>query len=213
MQFKLIPIVKIDSYEANSELVYDIEVEDNHSFCVEDNIVVHNSACETRRMTGVGYGTLSCVIDNAHVAHGLKSGDRKLGLICSDGGCRYPGDVCKAFGGGADFVMLGGYWAGTSECEGILNDDGTFTYYGMSTHESQKAFGEGVKKYRASEGTAITVKHKGPVENYVFELLGGIRSCCTYIGADSIKSMNKCANFAKVNKIHNNQKNPLQYGI
>jgi GMP reductase len=80
------------------------------------------SACTTRLMTGVGYGTLSCVIDNSHVAHGLKSGDRKLGLICSDGGCRYPGDVCKAFGGGADFVMLGGYWAGTSECEGILND-------------------------------------------------------------------------------------------
>lgn len=168
------------------------------------------SACTTRYITGCGYPQLSACIDNSYVAHGLKYEDRRLGLICSDGGCRYPGDVVKAFCAGADFVMLGGMFAGTSESfNNEENND--FSYYGMSTHKSQEDNAEGKKNYRASEGTKITVKNKGPVSNVVQEILGGIRSAATYIGATSIKDLNKCANFCKVNKIHSNN-NP-QIGI
>ena len=180
------------------------------------------SACTTRFMTGCGYPQLSACIDNSFVAHGLKAEDRHLGLICSDGGCRTSGDIAKAFGGGADFVMLGGYFAGVNECEGEWDhslkhaDDWgkdlvTFNYYGMSTHKSQQDNAEGKKSYRASEGTKITVPAKGPAEDLIHEMLGGIRSACTYIGATSIKDMPKCASFCKVSKIHNNQ-NP-KFGV
>jgi len=161
------------------------------------------SACTTRYITGCGYPQLSACIDNSYVAHGLKYEDRRLGLICSDGGCRYPGDVVKAFCAGADFVMLGGMFAGTSEC--FSEDESSeFSYYGMSTHKSQEDNAEGKKSYRASEGTKITVKNKGPVGNVVEEILGGIRSAATYIGATNIKDLSKCANFCRVNKIHSN---------
>lgn len=177
------------------------------------------SACTTRMVTGCGYPQLSACIDNSYVAHGLKSADRKLGLICSDGGCKTTGDIVKAFGAGADFVMMGGYFAGVNECDGEWDhslkhaDDWgkdlvTFSYYGMSTHKSQEDNAEGKKAYRASEGTKITVARKGPAEDLVSEMLGGIRSACTYIGATSIKDMPKCASFCKVNRIHTNN-NPI----
>lgn len=186
------------------------------------------SACLTRFVTGCGYPQLNCCIDNAYTAHGLQSGHKKLGLICSDGGHKYSGDVCKAFCAGADFVMLGGYFAGASECEGEwdyeykagLPDNNfwqpinpgyktetkktKFTYYGMSSHHAQDLFEDGKKHYRASEGTKIVVKHKGTTDNIVQELLGGIRSACCYIGADCIKNMSKSAEFCRVSKIHNN---------
>jgi GMP reductase len=195
------------------------------------------SACTTRFLTGCGLPQLTCCLDNAYVAHGLQNGPKKLGLICSDGGHKTVGDVCKALCAGADFVMLGGYFAGTEECEGewsheyrcsILNDDGSirsewwqsydpgyvtekrkknFTYYGMSTHHSQEIYEDNVKQYRASEGTKITVNHKGTIDKVVQELLGGIRSCCCYIGASHIKHMAKCGQFCKVSSIHSN-KNP-----
>lgn len=118
MKFELVPILKIDSYTTHDETVYDIEVEEDHSFCVDDNIIVHNSACTTRLKTGVGFPQLSAIIECSHAAHGLRAGKSRLGLICADGGCRTPSDVCKAFAAGADFVMLGGMLAGTEECEG-----------------------------------------------------------------------------------------------
>lgn len=194
------------------------------------------SACTTRFMTGCGIPQLSCCLDNSYVAHGLYNGPRKLGLICSDGGHKNSGDVCKALCAGADFVMLGGMFAGTEECDGeweheyrreIVDNNGkvlqewwqpfdpgsspkrktNFTYYGMSTHHSQDLFEDGKKNYRASEGTKITVKNKGPASQVVQELFGGIRSACCYIGARSIKDMPKCGQFCKVNQIHSN-KNP-----
>ncbi len=77
------------------------------------------SVCTTRSMTGVGYPQLSAVIECADAAHGLG------GRICADGGCTTPGDVAKAFGGGADFVMLGGMLAGHDECAGdVVEQDG-----------------------------------------------------------------------------------------
>jgi GMP reductase len=183
------------------------------------------SACTTRFLTGCGLPQLSCCLENSYVAHGLQNGSKKLGLICSDGGHKTVGDVCKALCAGADFVMLGGYFAGSDPCEGewefgvsyskIVGSDkktkGRFTYYGMSTHHSQDTFEDGKKNYRASEGTKITVPYKGSLDHVIQELLGGIRSCCCYIGASHIKHMIKCGQFCRVNQIHSN-KNPV-FGV
>ena len=184
------------------------------------------SACSTRFVTGCGVPQLSACLENAYVAHGLQNGPKKLGLIVSDGGHKTSGDVSKALCAGADFVMLGGYFAGTDTCDGEWeyeylvrhgnfyqpNDPGyptekrkvKFSYYGMSTHRSQQLYEDTVKDYRASEGTKITVKYKGSLDKVIQELLGGIRSCCCYIGASHIKHMAKCSQFCRVNKIHNN---------
>lgn len=180
------------------------------------------SACTTRFLTGCGVPQLSCCLENAYIAHGLQSAPKKLGLICSDGGHKTVGDVCKALCAGSDFVMLGGYFAGTEPCEGewefggnyshIIGSDekskGRFTYYGMSTHHAQELYEDNIKNYRASEGTKIVVEYKGTIDKVIQELLGGIRSCCCYIGADTIKYMSKCSQFCRVNNIHNN-KNPV----
>lgn len=190
------------------------------------------SACTTRFITGCGMPQLSACLENSYVAHGLQNGEKRLGLICSDGGHKTSGDVCKALCAGCDFVMLGGYFAGSDECDGEweyeyktamgnwqpldpknnnLKRKIKFTYYGMSTHHSQKTFEDEQKTYRASEGTKIMVKAKGPIEKLIQELLGGIRSCCCYIGSDCIKHMSRCGQFCKVNQIHSN-KNP-SFGI
>jgi GMP reductase len=183
------------------------------------------SACTTRFLTGCGLPQLSCCLENAYVAHGLQNGNKKLGLMCSDGGHKTVGDVCKAICAGADFVMLGGYFAGVDESEGewefggdyskILGSNektkGRFTYYGMSSHHAQETYEDNIKNYRASEGTKITVPYKGSLDVMVQELLGGIRSCCCYIGSDCIKNMSKCGQFCKVNQIHSN-KNPI-FGV
>lgn len=216
MKFKLKEVTKkIINKNCN---VYDLTVENNHTYCVE-NIIVHNC----------GIPQLSACLENAYVAHGLQNGAKKLGLICSDGGHKTVGDVCKALCAGSDFVMLGGYFAGSSGCEGEWEyeyycgknsphpfwqtlDPGyetekrptQFTYYGMSTHHAQELYEDNIKNYRASEGTKISVKYKGTTAKIVQELLGGIRSCCSYIGAVSTKDMSKCGSFCRVNKIHNN---------
>jgi GMP reductase len=192
--------------------------------------------CETRMVTGVGYGTFSCINECGHATHGLKTDTGRLGLIMSDGGCRTSGDVCKGMCGGSDFIMLGSIFAGTEECEGeweyeykcsdkkVFDPDKqeaiarhhwwqpiypgyetekrkTFlTFYGMSSHLAQEKHGEGKKDYRASEGKVEKVAYKGPVENIIREILGGLRSCGTYIGAKYLKDFNKCAKFVKINR-------------
>lgn len=183
------------------------------------------SQCETRKMTGVGYGTFSCVQECSHAAHGLRSDQGRLGLVMSDGGCRTPGDVCKAFCGGADWVMLGGMFAGTDECEGDWEYEyftdrkvweplpegqspidsrrlrkARLTFYGMSSHYAQERHGSGKKKYRASEGKVSKVPFKGSVDDVVQELLGGVRSCGAYIGSKNLKDYSKCAKFIRVNR-------------
>jgi GMP reductase len=151
------------------------------------------SVCITRKMTGVGYPQLSCIIECADAAHGLG------GHAMSDGGCTVPGDIAKAFGAGADFVMLGGMLAGHKECEGEVEND-TMTFYGMSSEEAQvKYYGE-KQSYRASEGKAVQVPYRGNVEDTIEEILGGLRSACTYAGAETLKSLPKCTTFVKVNR-------------
>lgn len=153
------------------------------------------SVCTTRNVTGVGYPQLSAVIECADAAHGLG------GLICADGGCSAPGDLAKAFGGGADFVMLGGMLAGHAECAGdVVEKDGKRykRFYGMSSRAAMEKYAGGVAEYRASEGKEILVPYRGPVAGTVQEILGGVRSACTYVGARRLKELTKRTTFVRV---------------
>ena len=159
------------------------------------------SVCTTRKMTGVGYPQLSAIIECADAAHGLK------GLVCGDGGCTVPGDIAKAYGGGADFVMLGGMLAGHDECDGEIRYErrGTkkvpvgMVFYGMSSETAMKKYAGGVAKYRASEGKSVEVPYRGPVAGTMQEIMGGVRSMMTYIGAMKLKEVSKRTTFVRVN--------------
>lgn len=178
------------------------------------------SACETRIKTGVGYPQLSAIMECAEAAHGLG------GYVCGDGGCSVPGDVAKAFGGGADFVMLGGMFAGHYEAiedkenlkyekvfrniedinerynpihsEMVPVPNQEIEYYGMSSKEAMDKHYGGVAVHRTAEGKVVKIKYKGYVEDTVNDLLGGLRSACTYVGARTLKDLPKCTTFARV---------------
>lgn len=153
------------------------------------------SVCTTRKMTGVGYPQLSAVIECADAAHGLG------GQICADGGCVVPGDLAKAFGGGADFVMLGGMLAGHDECAGELveRDGKKFKrFYGMSSRVAMEKYAGGVAEYRAAEGKEVLVEYRGPVADTLQGILGGVRSACTYVGAHKLKELTKRTTFIRV---------------
>jgi len=158
------------------------------------------SVCTTRLQTGVGYPQLSAVIECADAAHGVG------GYIMADGGCCCPGDVSKAFGAGADYVMLGGMFAGHAECSGdIIEKEGRQykQFYGMSSATAMEKYKGGVANYRSSEGKCVEVPYKGPVCDTIKSILGGLRSACTYMGARTIKQMPKCATFVRVNQQSN----------
>ena len=180
------------------------------------------SVCTTRVQTGVGYPQLSAIIECADAAHGLG------GHIIADGGCTCPGDVAKAFGAGADFVMLGGMLAGHNEGGGEIKtryfnekgeqfisnpNAGTYDFcaykkqfvqfYGMSSDTAMEKHHGGVAEYRSSEGRTVEVPYRGPVKTTVLDLLGGLRSAMTYCGAVSLKDFSKCVTFIKVNKQFN----------
>lgn len=171
------------------------------------------SVCTTRKLTGVGRPQLSAILECADAAHGVR------GLVCADGGCTCAGDVAKAFGAGADFVMLGGMFAGTDEASGELiekiiqtdelsdNNSDLLTkiarykqFYGMSSQLAQEKHFGGMACYRASEGKVVNVPYSGSVENVIQEILGGIRSTMSYIGATRLKDIPKCTTFYRVNR-------------
>lgn len=174
------------------------------------------SVCTTRKKAGVGYPQLSAVIECADAAHGLG------GHIIADGGCTCPGDVAKAFGAGADFVMLGGMLAGHDECGGkiisewhktteVIRDNGValeqldverklMEFYGMSSKVAQERHSGELAEYRASEGKHVLVPYKGPVDNTVQDILGGLRSCCTYVGARQLKELSRRTTFVMVHR-------------
>jgi GMP reductase len=170
------------------------------------------SVCTTRLQTGVGYPQLSAIIECADAAHGLG------GHIIADGGCTCPGDVAKAFGAGADFVMLGGMFAGHNEGggekgsvfkkNGYVTDEGDdivvsetlVKFYGMSSDTAMNKHHGGVAEYRSSEGRTVTIPYRGPVKNTVLDMLGGLRSACTYVGAPTLKQLPKCTTFIRVNR-------------
>jgi GMP reductase len=174
------------------------------------------SVCTTRIQTGVGYPQLSAVIECADAAHGLG------GHIIADGGCTCPGDVAKAFAAGADFVMAGGMLAGHDEGGGeIINrafktgeihyDTGEelveakqfVQFYGMSSESANDKHFGGLKNYRSSEGRTVLVPYRGAVANTVQDILGGVRSTCTYVGAGTIKQLPKCTTFIRCTQTHN----------
>lgn len=153
------------------------------------------SVCTTRKMTGVGYPQLSAIIECADAAHGLG------GRICGDGGCTRPGDVAKAFGAGADFVMLGGMFAGHNECGGeVIEQNGKRmrAFYGMSSKAAMDKYAGGVAKYRAAEGKIVYIEDRGPVEQTCQDILGGVRSACTYVGARKLKELTMRTTFVRV---------------
>ncbi|MGA9636948.1 GMP reductase [Flavobacterium sp.] len=158
------------------------------------------SVCTTRVKTGVGYPQLSAIIECADAAHGLG------GHIISDGGCTTPGDVAKAFGAGADFVMLGGMLAAHTESGGELveiNGKKFKQFYGMSSTTAMKKHVGGVAEYRASEGKTVKVPFKGEVIDTVLDILGGLRSTCTYVGASRLKELTKRTTFIRVSEQEN----------
>jgi GMP reductase len=174
------------------------------------------SVCTTRIQTGVGYPQLSAIIECADAAHGLGA------HIISDGGCTCPGDVAKAFGAGADFVMLGGLFAGHIEGGGdviteyhdshqrdMKTNETIFIkkqfveFYGMSSSTAMIKHKGEVAEYRSSEGRTVKIPYKGYVETTVKDILGGIRSTCTYVGAPTLKQLAKCTTFIKVHKQYN----------
>jgi GMP reductase len=185
------------------------------------------SVCTTRLKTGIGYPQLSAIMECSDVAHSLG------GHICGDGGCKVPADICKAFGANADFIMLGGMLAGTDCCEGdwqyeylckSIDQKGnlirewwqtndpqyntekrkkSLKFYGMSSKEAMDKHNGGVADYRTSEGKCVSIEYKGKTEEIIKDILGGIRSCCTYVGAKSIKDLPKHTTFIRVNNTHN----------
>ena len=156
------------------------------------------SVCITRLQTGVGMPQLSAVIESSDSAHGLN------GFIVSDGGCTTPADIAKAFGGGADFVMLGGMLAGHDESGGetVIDQENKGQkyklFYGMSSSTAMEQYHGGVASHRSAEGKTVRIPYRGPVESTILDILGGIRSTCTYIGAKRVKDIPKCTTFIRV---------------
>ena len=154
------------------------------------------SVCTTRIKTGIGYPQLSAVMECADAAHGLD------GHIIADGGCNNSGDIAKAFAGGADFVMIGGMLAGHDECDGEIAD-GKMRFYGMSSNTAMDRHKVGKREYRGEEGKTVEVEYKGPVKDTIIDILSGVRSACTYVGAKKLKTLSKCSTFVRVNNTHN----------
>ena len=154
------------------------------------------SVCTTRKMTGIGFPQLSAVIECADAAHGLQ------GHIIADGGCSVPGDVVKAFAAGADFVMLGGMLAGHKE--GGASAIGGNQFYGMSSDTAMELHNGGVANYRASEGKTVEIPYRGEVSKTMQDILGGLRSACTYVGASELKELSKRTTFVRVTQQLNN---------
>lgn len=152
------------------------------------------SVCTTRKQTGIGYPQFSAVLECAEAARDAG------GQTIADGGCTCPGDVAKAFGAGADLVMLGGMLAGTDEGGATQQLEHTRKFYGMASKKAQDLHNGGIAEYRSSEGKEVVVPYRGPVKNVISDLLGGLRSTCAYVGADNIRQLQRKAKFVRVNK-------------
>jgi len=154
------------------------------------------AVCTTRIKAGVGYPQFSGVIECADAAHGVG------GTIIADGGCTSPGDIAKAFGAGADFVMLGSMLAGFKQSEQQVKE-GKIQFYGMSSDVAVTKHGSRKDGYRSAEGRVVEIPFRGSVEKQIEDIIGGLRSACTYIGAKRLKDMSRCATFVKVNRTIN----------
>ena len=163
--------------------------------------------CTTRIKAGVGYPQLSAIIECADAAHGLG------GHICSDGGCRNPGDIVKAFAAGADFVALGSMLAAHEENtsrqnmvwvdKGDREDPTHARVYGMSSERAMNNYHGGVAKHRTSEGRETLIPYRGKLQNTLDDIMGGLRSGCTYVGAKKLKEISKRTTFVRTNQVLN----------
>lgn len=158
------------------------------------------SACTTRIKTGVGMPQLSAVMECSKAAHELGA------QIISDGGITCPGDMSKAFGAGADFVMIGGQFAGHDQNPGEIVEENGQKYklfYGMSSSHAMKKNYNGVNNYRTSEGRCLKIKYKGDLNGTVMDFLGGLRSTCTYIDCENLEEIESLCNFVRVSQQFN----------
>ena len=173
------------------------------------------SVCETRLKTGIGYPQFSAVLECADAAHSMG------GKIVADGGCTRPGDVAKALAAGADFVMLGGMLAGHSEGGGLPVDryfqsrevghDGKaimdkrqfVEFYGMSSKTANEKHFGGLKDYRSSEGRTVMLPLRPSLSDTIHDLLGGLRSACSYVGAEKLENLKDKAQFVRCTHTHN----------
>jgi len=159
------------------------------------------SVCTTRRMTGVGYPQLSAVIECSDAAHGISNGKGGYGLVIADGGQQYPSCIAKAFCGGADFNMAGSLFSGFDESAGnLVEKDGKKfkEYFGSSSNKALHDLYGKKSDYRASEGRYVLMPYKGPINDFIQDLFGSLRSTGTYIGARRLKEFSKRATFIKV---------------
>ena len=159
------------------------------------------SVCTTRSVAGVGYPQLSSISECSDAAHGLG------GHVMADGGCKYPGDVSKAFGAGADYVMLGGMFAGHKESGGelVMDEEGVQykDFYGMSSTKAQQTYYGDLAEHRAPEGKKVRLRYKGELDKTVQSILGGMRSACSYVGAKKLKDLPKSTTFIRVTQTTN----------
>lgn len=146
------------------------------------------SVCSTRIKTGFGVPTLYSVRECARV-------DRS---IIADGGIRTPGDIVKALAFGADFVMLGGMFAGTRPTPGeaVKNGDRLVKYYrGMASREAQADFLGEMPEWKTAEGVSTAVPYSENEEAIIADIVGGLRSGLTYGGAATISELQRKLNF------------------
>ena len=170
------------------------------------------SVCTTRLQTGIGYPQFSCVYDTKlqinynNNNNKNNNNDKRYMYIISDGGIQHAGDFSKAFGAGADFVMCGGIFAGHEECNGeteVENDIKYKVFYGMSSSNAMQKHYGGVANYRVAEGKCVRLKHRGNIEQTILNILGGIRSTLTYIGAARMDEVFEKSTFIRVNNVAN----------
>lgn len=159
--------------------------------------IAQGNMCETRTKTGIGYPQLSVAIECGQAANELNA------LACSDGGCKTPGDICKALGAGSHMVMLGSMFGGIEEAEESewrtsSDNNREMLMYGMSSKTANEKHFGGLKDYRTSEGREEWIPCKGSVEDIVQDIKGGLASCCTYTNTRNLENLKKNCEFVRV---------------
>lgn len=157
------------------------------------------AACKTRSEVGVGIPQVSAVMD----CYGVTS---KYGAkIISDGGCVTAGDVCKAIAAGAEMVMVAGMVSKSEECDNIVEIDGKkyVNFFGLGSDKMYSVNKPTEVEYRPNEGRDLLIPCKGSIISVIKQIQGGLRSVCTYVGAEHISQLYERTQFVRVNNIIN----------
>ena len=163
------------------------------------------SICTTRLVAGIGVPQLSAIMD---VKKALKKYKTK---IISDGGIKFSGDLAKAIAAGADAIMIGSLFSGTMESPGKIikykgklykNFRGMGSVGAMSAGSADRYYQKKTKditKY-VPEGVEGMVKFKGSIKEIIYNLVGGLKSSMGYMGAKTIRDLQKKGKFLKISK-------------